>query len=694
MEKEDKKTSALSFTDNLKSGKKSIRTPLMIVPIALVVLSIVGIIIGVAYKTNSSMRNLMREDTEFLLLNVSARLDDNNNSMLTIEGIVDDTLLTALETVQDRNRNAKELTTEKLIELAQLIQVDELNLFTTSGEISHSNIPENIGLIVDSAHAVPTFLQNDDEYIIEDIRKSIDENMEDYYKYAAIKNSDGSVFQLGISANEIVALSERFSHQVLIEDLVATENVMYASYVDQDLVTIANNDESYLGRDMSDTPENVQAIENGEIVDSDQSFDGNDVYDIVYPVIIDDQNLGAMRIGFYLDDVNDAIRGNIINVTVIGAVVIVLLGFVLYRSSDEIIAVVNALVADTGMMANGNFTMDVPEEMLAREDELGEIAEANMTMKESIRDILSNVSNQAEVVAAHSEELTATANQSAMASNELTSVVEEIAGSSATQAHDVEQGATAVQQLDRALAINNTNMNTLNNSTDEVNILKDEGLELIRDLVDKTEETRQSIREIGEVIVDTNTSADNIVKAIQMIKDISDQTNLLALNASIEAARAGEAGSGFAVVAEEIRKLAEESSNFALDIEVIVSDLTSKTLTAVDTMDTVDEIINLQSDSVDRTDAKFQGISAALEEIHIAIDEVNNSKVDIENQKEKISGLIDNLAAVAEENAAGAEEASASVEEQNAVMAEISSSSEELAETAEELNNAVSVFDI
>ncbi len=108
MEKEDKKTSALSFTDILKSGKKSIRTPLMIVPIALVVLSIVGIIIGVAYKTNSSMRNLMREDTEFLLLNVSARLDDNNNSMLNIEGIVDDTLLTALETVQDRNRNAKE----------------------------------------------------------------------------------------------------------------------------------------------------------------------------------------------------------------------------------------------------------------------------------------------------------------------------------------------------------------------------------------------------------------------------------------------------------------------------------------------------------------------------------------------------------------------------------------------------------
>lgn len=309
-----------------------------------------------------------------------------------------------------------------------------------------------------------------------------------------------------------------------------------------------------------------------------------------------------------------------------------------------------------------------------------EISRANVSMKNSIREILSNVTRRAEVVAAHSEELTATAHQSAMSSRELTSVIEEIAGSSSMQAHDVEEGATAVNELDRVMDINTQNM--------------DKAVELIHDLLEKTAEMRASIGEISNVITDTNASADNIVKALQMIKSISDQTNLLALNAAIEAARAGEAGAGFAVVAEEIRKLAEDSNNFTGEIEVIVNDLTSKTLMAVDTMDKVDEIITLQADGVSRTDTKSQGISDALEQIHAAIAEVNNSNLALDQQKERLAGLIENLAAVAEENAAGAEEASASVQEQDSVMAEISNASDELAETAESLSNAVNIFKI
>lgn len=677
---------------SLTSKRKSIQTQLMIVPIVLVILSIVGIIVGVSWKTNSSMKEQMREETEFLLSNVVARLDDNSNSMQATEGIVDYTLLTALETVKDRN--TEDLTTEELIELAQLIQVDELNLFTVSGEISHSNTPANIGLVVDPDHAVPTFQKSEEDVVVEEIRKSVDDSLEEYYKYAAIKNSDGSVFQLGLTANELVQLSERFQYQSIIEDLTATEDVMYASYVDNDFTTLANNDESYLGRDMSDTPEIYEAITEGKIIASDQQFDTDQVYDIIYPVIIDGENLGALRMGFYLDDVNDAIKGNIISVSIIGVAVVVLLVFVLYRSSTEIIGVVDAQKQDTEMMAEGDFSMDVPAQMQSREDEFGEIARANMTMKESVRDILRDVTKRAEFVAANSEELTATAHQSSIASEEMSSVIQEIAETTNAQAEDVEAGSLAVRELEQLLDRNNLNMDSLNHSTVEVNELKDEGLELIHDLVDKTEETREAIREISTVIADTNISADNIVKAIEMIQNISDQTNLLALNASIEAARAGEAGVGFAVVAEEIRNLAEESSNFTADIEVIVSDLTSKTLTAVDTMDTVDEIINLQADSVNRTDTKFQGISSSLEEIQHAITEVNQSNQAIDSQTQLLGELIENLAAVAEENAAGTEEAAASVEEQNAVMVEISNASEELAQIAEELNTSVNVFSI
>lgn len=674
-----------------QNRKRSIRTKLMIVPITLVILSIIGIIISVAFKTDSSMKAQMKEETEFLLSNVVARVNDNSNSIKSIESMLESTLKTGLESV--KNTNDENLTNEDVIELANLMQVDELNLYNEFGEMILSNIPENIGVVLDLDHPIIKFKDGGEETMIEETRSS-KENSEEYYKYGAIRNDDGSIFQIGVSANEIVALSKQFQNQVIIDDLTDTEDVMYASYIDNNYKVVANSDESYIGKDESQSPEVVTSIDEEKVVDNQLKVEGTESYDVVYPVTKDGKTLGALRIGFYMDNVNNAIIDNIISVATIGLFIVVMLVFILYRSSREIITVINSFRGDTEMMAIGDFSVDVPEEMQARQDEFGEIARSNMRMKESIRRILKNVTSRAETVASHSEELTATSNQSERAADELAIVIQEIAEASTSQAQDMDSGSDSVRELERVMDINNLNIKELNNSTQEVNTLKDEGLELIRDLVDKTDETRKSVREIATIIDNTDLSAENIVKAIGMIRNISEQTNLLALNASIEAARAGEAGKGFAVVAEEIRVLAEESSSFTGEIETIVNDLTSQTVRAVDTMNLVEEIIDLQGDSVDRTDAKFQGISVSIEEIDRVLNEVNKSNESIEEQKERLSRLIENLAAVAEENAAGTQEASASVEEQNSVMAEISSASVELAEIAEDLNNAVSVFKV
>lgn len=676
-----------------KQGRsRTIRTKLLVVPVVLVILSIIGIIASVTYTTYTGMRQQMREDSEFLLENVASRLNDNSDSIEYIEQITDSTVSEALATIKDRSQ--EELTNDEISEIATYMQVDELNLFSSDAEVLYSSIPENIGRTFDSDHEIPLFINSDAEVMIEEIRENTGENVDGYYKYGAIRNNDGSVFQVGVGVDDFVEMMDQFQIEVLISDLVTTDNVMYAGYINNEFISTANSDPAYSGWDMSDVPEVVEAISEERIVASDMVFSDSDVLDMIYPIMINGENQGAFRVGFEMSNVNSAIRRNIISVALIGLLAIALLVFILYRTSTEILRVINDLRQDMEYMAEGDFSTEVPEEMLVREDEFGEIARADFTMKESIRDILKNVTDRAEIVAAHSEEMTATANQSAVSAQELTTVIQEIAETSSNQAHDVENGANAVEELDRVLAINNLNLSTLNNSTEEVNTLKDEGIELVRDLVDKTEETREAIREIGAVITDTNMSADNIVRAIGMIKDISDQTNLLALNASIEAARAGEAGAGFAVVAEEIRTLAEDSSRFTGEIETIVNDLTSKTLTAVDTMETVDEMIDLQGDSVDRTDVKFEGISSALEQIQEAINEVNQSNEAIAEQEAELGRLIENLAAVAQENAAGSEEASASVDEQNVVMSEISNASEELAETAEKLNSAVSIFKI
>ena len=558
-----------------KRRTKSISNKLMVIPIALVIISIIGMVISVGFMTDSIMKTQKKEETEFLLATVVDRLSDKTNFNDGIENAVDSAM-----------------------------------------------------------------------------------------------------------------------YQEVIEDLSSNEEVMYAGYMDNNYNYIANDNPDYIGKNMSDEVAVVDSFKEKRVIGSNKEYDGFEVYDIVYPVIIDGEQLGALKIGFYLDNVNTAIKNNIIIIGLIGLLVIGLLVFTLYRSSKEILTALNSMKADTEMMANGDFSLDAPEEFQAREDEFGEIARANMNMKKSIRNILRDVITRAEVVAAHSEELTAITHQSELAADEMATVIEEIAHTSTLQAEDVENGSNAMGELNREMELNKLNIERLNHSTREVNTLKDEGLELIGDLVDKTEEVREAIQKIGVVIDDTNASAANIAKAIEMLQSISKQTNLLALNAAIEAARAGESGRGFAVVAEEIRKLAEDSNSFTGEIKLIVNDLTSKSLEAVETMDQVEEIINSQGSSVDRTNAKFEGISLSLEEIQEVISRVNKSNEDMAAQEERLTNLIESLAAVAEENAAGTEEAAASVEEQKAVMTEINNASEELAKVAEELNSAASVFTI
>ncbi len=460
------------------------------------------------------------------------------------------------------------------------------------------------------------------------------------------------------------------------------------------VTTVENNGERVVGT-------NASAEVVGKVLRKDEIYIGKadvvgDSYNTIYTAIKNDSN---ETIGMFFLGIPTLFQENLITsftykLLIYMGILMVIAFLATYFMGKALTKPIIRLNNLSLSMSNLDLRQDIDNELLNRRDEVGDLANAINEIKNSVGETIRNVLENSEIVASHSEELTATASQSEVAADELSLVIEGIAEASTSQARDVESGFNSVQELDQVMNKNKDNIERLNTSTEEVNDLKDEGLGHIRDLVENTNITKESIREIGNVIENTNTSAENIVNAIEMIKNISDQTNLLALNASIEAARAGEAGRGFAVVAEEIRKLAEESSNFTEEIEVIVEDLTSKTLIAVDTMNNVNKIVNLQGESVDLTDEKFQGISASLEKTYEAISRVNESSEDMIKQKENLSILIENLSAVAEENAAGTEEASASVEEQNAVMAGITAASEELASIAEELNNAVSVFRI
>lgn len=329
---------------------------------------------------------------------------------------------------------------------------------------------------------------------------------------------------------------------------------------------------------------------------------------------------------------------------------------------------------------------------LKRKDEIGDIGNSLANMQKNLINLIKQIADTSQQVASSSEELTATSEQSSIASEEVARAIEDIARGASEQAKDTETGAMNIQELGRLIERNKQDIDNLTNAANEINKLKDEGLNIIKDLVKKTKSSGEAAKGVNEIIINTNESAEKIENASEMIKNIAEQTNLLALNAAIEAARAGDAGRGFAVVAQEIRNLAEESNKFTEEIAIIINELSGKTETAVKTMREVGKIVESQADSVAMTNERFQGIASSIEDIKNLIEGINESEYLMEAKKDEVINVIENLSAISEENAAGTEEASASVEEQTASMEEIANASEALSQLANEMQESIVKF--
>ena len=668
--------------------KTSIKVKLIFIPLAVVLLVISGIALISSYFTRQGFLDEMKQNG----LNTSAhfidRLEDNTNSLQALNSMLEAKTRTSANII---NLNRDQLTNEVLTSLAKELEVDEINYYDSAGKVLYSTIPSYVGRYIPEESIVRDFMASSDGEFTEEIRQ--DSESEAFSKYGYVKNEGGEFTQIGIAADRVQALTDAFSPQVLVAKMATDPGVEYAMLIGTDLVSVAHNNKEEIGIVFDDVGRKTAAIDGIPYAGFRDYDAGNTtVYDVCYPAVINGELIGSVSIGYSMTSVQAAILKNLI-VSIISAILAVLiLGFVLYRSANDSIKVINRLKEQMDFMADGDFSHHAPEYLLSRKDEFGEISQAVATMQSSIYGVIKNVIEASAQLAASSQQLTATSQQSAVAADEVAKVIEDIAHGATYQAKETEQGVLSISELGDLVMGNQRNMKTLNTTTERVNSLKDEGLLILTDLVEQTRINSQSSREVQAIIINTNESAARIESASEMIKNIADQTNLLALNAAIEAARAGDAGRGFAVVADEIRKLAEQSSKFTGEISIIINDLTDKTSRGVKTMEELEKIGDSQSISVSTANNKFDGIAEAIEDMERIIYTVNTSSDEMARKKEDIITIIEHLSAISQENAAGTEEAAASVEEQTASTEEIAHSSEALAKIAEELNRRVAQF--
>lgn len=251
-----------------------------------------------------------------------------------------------------------------------------------------------------------------------------------------------------------------------------------------------------------------------------------------------------------------------------------------------------------------------------------------------------------------------------------------------------------VENISNKINVVSENTKSVSSLTDKAKISANAGEDAVVKAMNQMEIIEKKTSETSHIISELEEKSVKIGQILDTIQGISEQTNLLALNAAIESARAGEAGKGFSVVAEEIRKLAEQSQEATKEIAGIINDVQNKTNSAVAVMNENSKEVKTGADVVDVAGISFKEILQMIIEISSQIHEISDSITEVTVGTKESVDSVNNIKNISSNIANETQTISAAAEEQLASVEEIASSSKLLSQMSEELRRIIAKFKI
>ena len=384
---------------------------------------------------------------------------------------------------------------------------------------------------------------------------------------------------------------------------------------------------------------------------------------------------------------------NTVFVSVIFLAVIVglLLGWIIVK---QISTRLNDVVKYLGILSTGDFSKAVSQSSLEDQSEFGSVSRAVDEMKNNVNSLIKQLGDAAQQLSASSEELTANAEQSAQASNQVAGSVTTVAEGAQRQLTLTDEANEIVHQISSAIQQVADNTGIVSDSAENTASKANEGEGAIKKAVSQMKIIEEKTNDTAMVICELEEKSKQIGQIVDAISNISGQTNLLALNAAIEAARAGEAGRGFSVVAEEVRKLAEQSQDAAKQITGLINEVQLKTNSAVEFMVMGKKEVDAGTQVVSMAGSSFEEILAMVRVMTLQISEISKSIADITSGTEKMVQAVDTIDQEGKKASEQTQTISAATEEQSASTEEIASASQHLASIDEDLQKAIQRFKV
>ena len=511
-----------------------------------------------------------------------------------------------------------------------------------------------------------------------------DQNTGDY-----MESSNGDIWKGSYNISHSESLVDR------IKDNTGMDVTFF--YGDERIMTSAKdaNGDRVLGSRAGDKI--VEKVLKGgeEYFSSAVSIEGELNYGYFMPVHqnnSDNQIIGMIFVGTNLKE-KEAVVKRILSSICSSVIVVMLICIAVgIRLAGSMSRNIKTSIQMVGRLAEGNLDVWVDDKLLKKKDEIGELSRVTITLRDTMRSTIKEITDNAKALLEASQLLGTAADNTNGTMNDVRTAVSQVVDNSQLQAENSQSTSEQMKIMGDNITETSNEAELLSGNAASMQSSSEKASKTLLSLRQINEDVKKIIGEVQEQTNRTNESVKKIQAATTFINSIAEDTGLLSLNASIEAARAGDSGRGFAVVAEQIKNLSEQSNESSKEIEVTAEVLRADSEKAVQAMQQMQEIIASQSESMQETQ---QVVAEVIEEIASSmksIAQIKESSGRLEGARNEVLQAVEHLSEISAENL----DSTKSTYEQTEIVADtfkqVYNSADELKTIADKLVKSIEYF--